>query len=112
MTWNLKEYGENLEREASEFISIHIPCYERTWSIFIGHKGNGQMADASGISLDADKMRKQFAEHHYTILESIFLMYRIALREQNIKVVTNFDEYCTLLDNTMAFYAHSGRIRD
>lgn len=112
LTWNLKDHGEKLEQEAAELVTTKIHFYEQIWSIFIGHKGNGQMADAQVASPEADRKRKSFAEHHYTILESIFLMYKIAKKEGEILKELDFEEYCMLMNNLIAFYAHCGRIRD
>lgn len=112
MEWTLKDHGESLEKEASTFVSIHIPFYEKTWASFIGHQGYGIIAQTENISDENEKIRKDFAEHHYSVLESLYFMYKLAEEEQDIRIVENFDEYRKMINSLMAFYAYGGKVRD
>ena len=112
MKWTLRDHGESLEKEASVFVSTYIPFYEKTWASFIGHQGNGVMAQTEYITNENERVRKNFAEHHYSVLESLYFMYKLAEEEQKIRIVENFDEYRKMLNSFMAFYAYGGRVRD
>ncbi len=112
MKWTLKDHGESLEKEASSFVSTHISFYEKIWASFIGHQGYGVIAQTEDISEENEKIRKSFAEHHYSVLESFYFMYRLAEEEQEIRIVENLDVYRKMVNSLMAFYAYGGKMRD
>jgi phosphatidylserine/phosphatidylglycerophosphate/cardiolipin synthase-like enzyme len=58
-----------------------------------------------------DKARTDFAEHHYTILESIYLMSHIQKLEE-LNTVKSFADYTRVLNNLMLYQTYAGRIRD
>ena len=111
MDWSLKKHGDSLERAASIFVSKHLPFYEKIWALFIGHRGDGTMANMKNISPQLEKKRKAFAEHHYTVLESAYFMYTIACNEKNIVSINDFEDYRNLNNSLIAFYAYGGRDR-
>jgi hypothetical protein len=112
MNWTLKEHGDWLEKQAADFITYNIPAYEQTWKLFIGHQGNGIIANLEGnIPPEDEKMRRDFAQHHYTILESLFLMQR-ASEDEEIRPVKSFEDYRATVNNIMLFQAYAGRLRD
>ncbi|MBK8363227.1 MAG: hypothetical protein IPL24_05925 [Bacteroidetes bacterium] len=45
--WTIVNNGDELEKNSSEFVHKHLQHYEKIWSIFIGHSGNGLMANMS-----------------------------------------------------------------
>ncbi len=112
MKYTVKEHGDRLEKTAAEFITNYIPSYELIWQIFIGHKGNGIIADMLNINTEDNITRVRFAQHHYTILESLYLMHLIAEDESIVKPIVSFEEYRKTLNQIMAFQAYSGRLRD
>jgi hypothetical protein len=109
--WDIGVHGDLLEQEAVDFIRYNIPVYEETWKRYIGHQGGGKMADMMSITPTLDHQRREFAELHYTILESLFLMSRIKERQKMIQV-KSFNSYTEVLDQLMLYQAYAGRIRD
>jgi hypothetical protein len=110
--YSISTHGDWLEREAAEFIRCNIPAYENIWRIFIGHQGNGVMAGMNAITRDDEEKRKNFAQHHYTILESLYFMQRIVDDISDTQPIHNFETYRKLLNQIMAYQAYSGRLRD
>lgn len=111
-TFNIGKDGDLLEIEAAGFIRSSLPGYEEIWKRFIGHDGNGIMAKMDGLSEDEEKIRAEFAQHHYTILESLYFMKLIAEDFNELKAASTFRDYVFIMNQVMAFYAHSGRVRD
>jgi hypothetical protein len=112
MEYKLESHGDWLEKEAYKFIHSSIPTYELIWQRFIGHKGNGKMADMEKIEESDEKIRMDFSEHHYTVLESLYFMKRIVDDESERKEINSFDLYRKVINQVMAFQAYSGRLRD
>jgi hypothetical protein len=112
MEWKLKNHGDWLEQTASDFVSKHLSFYENIWAGFIGHKGNGTMADITNPSIAIEKKRKDFSEHHYTVLESAFFMFKITEDETKFNRVESFEEYIRMNTSLIAFYAYGGRLAD
>jgi hypothetical protein len=112
MEYSVKNHGDWLEKQASEFINKNLPAYELIWKNFIGHQGNGHIAEMLNISPDEDSLRINFSQHHYTILESLYFMQCIVDDISITNKVNSFDEYRRIIDQIMAYQAYSGRLRD
>lgn len=110
--WSISEHGDWLEIRAADFIRQNIPAYEEIWKRYIGHNKRGSVAEFQNPPSERiEKQRRNFAQHHYTILESLFFMKSIS-ENSEMKQVSSFEEYTTTLNNLMAFQAYAGRIRD
>lgn len=109
--WDISSHGDWLEKSASNLIKENLPAYEEIWKRFIGHDGKGKMVRMLNISPELDKARVDFAEHHYTILESLFLMSHIQKLEE-LNTVKSFEDYTRVLNHLMVYQAYAGRIRD
>ncbi|HEX5001561.1 MAG TPA: hypothetical protein VFW78_03620 [Bacteroidia bacterium] len=112
MDYNIKEHGDWLEKQAADYINTNIPAYELIWKSLIGHKGNGQMATMQNLNDSAARTRVDFAQHHYTILESLYFMQLMADDENKIKTIISFEQYRIVINQIMSFQAYSGRLRD
>ena len=112
MKWTLKQHGDSLEVEAADFVHSHIPYYENIWAKFIGHQGNGQMPRVTGISTEIGRLRDDFAQNHYTVLESFYFMHKIALAEKEPRTINDFEEYRRLIDALTAYFAYCGKVID
>ncbi|MFZ1516498.1 MAG: hypothetical protein WAT21_13910, partial [Saprospiraceae bacterium] len=77
MDYTIKGHGDWFEKCAVNFIQNELPAYELIWSKFIGHDGTGQMAVMMNYYAANEKLRLDFAQYHYTILESLFFMQHI-----------------------------------
>lgn len=112
MTYTLMHHGDLLEKEAATFVQIHLHNYQILWAAFIGNDGTNTMANMPSISNDLQIKRKLFSQHHYTVLESLYFMHLIAEDEKNSKGVSSFSDYRKTVNNLIAFFAYSGRLRD
>jgi len=110
--YSISENGDWLEREAADFIKINIPSYEQIWRLFIGNNGKAKIARMEGIELSQEKERIKFSQHHYTILESLYFMYKIWEDESKLNQILDFNSYRRALNQLIAFQAYSGRLRD
>lgn len=110
--WSISEHGDWLEIRATDFIRQNIPAYEEIWKRYIGHNKRGGVAEFQKKPTERiERQRRNFAQHHYTILESLFFMKSIS-ENSEMKQVSSFEEYIATLNNLMAFQAYAGRIRD
>lgn len=112
MTYTLKLNGDLLERKAASFIQTHLNNYEILWAIFIGNDGTNTIAKMPSISNELQINRKLFSQHHYTVLESLYFMHLIAEDEKNSSGVSSFNDYRKTMNNLIAFFAYTGRLRD
>ncbi|MDX2069363.1 MAG: hypothetical protein SFV55_13135 [Haliscomenobacter sp.] len=112
MEYKIKDHGDGLELQAADFISVNISAYESIWKNFIGHQGNGQMATMKKITADDEAIRQNFAQHHYTVLESLYFMQLIVDDESKTKEINSFEDYRKASNQIMAYHAYSGRLRD
>jgi len=112
MEYTIANHGDLVERQAASFISTSLPSYEEIWKRYIGHKGNGKMADMIKINESDEAVRRNFAQHHYTVLESIYFMKLLVDDASTVQQINSFDPYRKTIDQIMAFQAHSGRLRD
>lgn len=113
MEWKLELHGEDLEKIATSFVQAHLPYYELIWGAFIGHDGNYRMVEIPGIDPSINEKRKDFAESHYTILESLFMMYEVAQeQDEMISHAENYLEYKKMIISMIAFFAFAGRAKD
>jgi hypothetical protein len=118
MEWTLTDHGDFLEKRYAQFIEERLPSYSLTWRSFIGNDGTAQMAKmciksiggSTSMPKEAEFLRKQLSQHHYTILESLILLDHII--QKNFQVNGNFDDYLDLQNDFLAFHANSGRVRD
>ncbi len=112
MTYTLRINGDSLEKEAADFVETNLPNYEILWKAYIGNDGTNTMAKMVGISDGLQEKRKLFSQHHYTILESLYFMHLLAEDERNSNGVSSFNEYRMTVNNLIAFFAYTGRLRD
>ena len=110
---NIKEHGDQLEREYADFLQEHFKTYEATWKLYIGNKGDNTKSNIAGYPPERDEKRQQFSENTYTILQSLILIYRLINKDVFSKNSTlSIIEKLDLQDNLMLFFTHLGRIRD
>lgn len=112
MSYDITLHGDWLEKEAADFIRCNIPAYEDIWQHFIGHRGDGFIAMMNNISQEDEEKRRNFAQHHYTILESLYFMQCIVDEVSETPVVNDFPTYRKILNQIMAYQAYAGRLRD
>lgn len=110
--YRVRTHGDLLEMHECKFIEEKLPCYEEIWKRFIGHQGNGVMAEMEGITPELDSLRVTFAQHHYTILESLILMRQVVDNPLLSQPVDTIEQYYEILNLIMAYQAHAGRVRD
>ena len=110
--YEISAHGDWLEKEAASFIKSSIPYYEEIWKRFIGHQGNGKMADMIRIEETDENSRRSFAQHHYTVLESLYFMKLIVDDVAQTTIIDSFDSYRKTINQIMTFQAYSGRLRD
>lgn len=110
--YSVRNHGDLLERKECYFIESHLPAYEEIWKRYIGHQGNGRMAEMKNISEALNEQRAQFAQHHYTVLESLVLMREIVDDPLLSSPVHSIIQYYKILNLIMSFQAHAGRVRD
>lgn len=70
------------------------------------------MANMKNINETDEKLRINFAQHHYTVLESLFFMKLIVEDESQTRQINSFDSYRKTINQIMAYQAYSGRLRD
>ena len=110
---NIKEHGDQLEREYADFLQEHFKTYEATWKLYIGNKRDNTKSNIAGYPPERDEKRQQFSENTYTILQSLILIYRLINKDVFSKNSTlSIIEKLDLQDNLMLFFTHLGRIRD
>ncbi|HMG69220.1 MAG TPA: hypothetical protein VK588_16090 [Chitinophagaceae bacterium] len=110
MKYSLKEHGDFLERNATDFVMQYLPFYESVWSLYVGHNGKGVMPDMHGYPVP--EKRINFAENSYTVLQSAVIIKDIL--DSGIFTEPHVD-FKTILEfhkSLVAFYALIGRIRD
>lgn len=112
LVYSVSKHGDWLEQMSADFINSNIPAYEIIWQNFIGNLGNAAMAEIKGINPDDEKMRKDFSEHHYTILESLYFMQLIVDDETKTIEVNSFEDYRRIINQLISFQAYAGRLRD
>jgi len=112
MEFKIETHGDWIEQQAASFITSSIPFYEDIWKRFIGHQGNGKMADMVKIEEADDSIRRNFAQHHYTVLESLYFMKLIVADVSQTNAVDSFESYRKTINQVMTFQAYSGRLRD
>lgn len=120
MTWNIAIHGDLLEQVFSDFIIQRLPNYEQIWKMFIGNKKfstNNQISDLADIynfPINLQEARRDFAEKHYSCLESIICLKIIVEKVKSEKLINydNTDKYLEHINLFMAYNAHIGRITD
>lgn len=110
MTYQIKEHGDLLEKEAAFFIANKLTNYEAVWQIYIGNTGNATKAIIPNYP--CEEKRSNFAENSYTVLESAFIIHQIL--ESNIfeKSINSFSDYLSFNNAFISFFAHLGRMHD
>lgn len=113
MALKISIHGDWLERKAASFIMNKIPAYEKIWTIYIGHKGEGEISDINTTDDDLLGKRQIFSQHHYTILESIYFMNLISksLSDKNFET-DPFERYIHSMIKIQAFFSYVGRLKD
>lgn len=113
MTYTLKNHGDLLEQEYSDFIQQNFKTYESVWKLYIGNKGDNTKADIPNFPIENDIKRESFSQHTYTILQSVILLSRLKDNSIFSKVTLhNIEEVLDLQDTLLLFFTHFGRIRD
>lgn len=82
MNWNIKDHGDPLEKECSDFISLNIPTYNEFWSLYVGND-NGKPALIEGFSPKLNMERLYVAQWNYTLLRNIYATQTIYNRNIN-----------------------------
>lgn len=113
----LSEHGDAIERSYSDFIESRLPGYIKIWESYIGHDGKGNYLEINNIGQDEKDRRNLFVQYHYTCLESIVSMNEIIgemkhLRKVSLSDAEGIRSYIGCFNLFIAFYAHSGRIKD
>ncbi|MBK8241891.1 MAG: hypothetical protein IPK88_00575 [Saprospiraceae bacterium] len=112
MQYDLEKHGDSFEKNVFGFIREKIPAYEENWKLYIGHRGKGRMAEITGLSEVEEKERVNFSQHHYTILESIYLMHLISKDDIFNSPVLSFWVYSEINIKIIAYHALAGRLKD
>ena len=83
MLWNIKDYGDALEKKAENFMIIKglIP-YKDFWSEFIGNIG-GQPARLEYPNDAVDNKRKLFGQWNYIILKNLYSIHWLQQKKYN-----------------------------
>lgn len=110
MAYSLDQHGDYLEREMAIWIRHNIPYYESIWSIFIGHRGNGLMAEMPYYPNPDSRVK--FAEHSYTVLQSAVIIDTIIKSEVFNQPHKSLNSVIDFHKNFITFYALIGRIKD
>lgn len=109
MSWKIKEHGDILEKEYSDFILSSLLSYSKIWELYVGNNGKAYLPEIKNMSNEENERRIEFSEYHYTCLESAILLDIISKSDLRIDSIK---DYLNVLKDLMAFYAHCGRIRD
>ena len=113
--WDISIHGDWLEREEFTFINGQLYNYKQIWQIFIGNNGENQVAEIPSLDDEKKKFRINYAEHQYTVFESLICLPIIIHDLNNINFqnqLRNKIEYLRVQNLILSFQAHSGRIRD
>ncbi len=111
--FNIKEHGDQLEREYADFLQKHFKTYVATWKLYIGNRGDNTKSKIADYPSERDEKRQQFSENTYTILQSLILISRLIEKDVFSKnTIRSLTEKLDLQDNLMLYFTHIGRIRD
>ena len=100
MTWNLKDYGDPLEKSALNFIELNdLGGYKNFWNEFVGNI-NGNPARLEFQDGNIDNKRKLLAQWNYTILKNLYIINRLQttrynkhkIRHNNLNDVLHYDK--------------------
>lgn len=109
-TYALRMHGDSLEKHAADFIQNKFPNYEIVWKDYIGNKGDCSLADIPNYPYNLS--RKNFSEHSYTILESLFIINLILEKGELELEIKSITDYYNFNKSYISFFAHLGRIKD
>lgn len=113
MEYNLKDYGDHIEKAYVDFIQKDFKTYENVWKLFIGNNGNHKMAGIPNYPKERNFKRQKFSEHTYTILQSTILLQRLIKKPIfNNQKVNTIEDFLNFQDDLLLFFTHLGRIRD
>ncbi len=117
MPLDLSEHGDAIERLYSDYIESRLSGYKKIWESYIGHNGAGSYLEIPSIGQEERDRRDLFVQYHYTCLESIISMLEILEKIEHAQEVSlaaqeGIKSYIDCLNLFIAFYAHSGRIKD
>jgi hypothetical protein len=110
--YRVRFHDDLLEKHDCDFIGSNFPDYEEVWKRFIGHRGDGRMAEMQNITKQLNEKRVKFALHHYIVFESLVLMHEIVDDHLLSYPVNNIPEFYKILNLIVAFQAHAGRVKD
>lgn len=110
MNYTLKDHGDSLEKQAANFVNLHLPFYEKIWTCYIGNQGNNTKALIENYP-DNDK-RQKFWERCYTVLESAYLSFCMIESGVFATSIQSFEQYEEFNKSYISFFAHIGRIND
>jgi hypothetical protein len=93
MIWNLKDYGDIIEKESIDFIKTNgLVGYQTFWNNFIGNL-NGKPAFVENISDDDNTNRELIGQWNYVILKNLVTIERLLVNKYNThKFRLNFSE--------------------
>jgi hypothetical protein len=88
MIWNLKDYGDPLEKKALNFIETNgLGGYKNFWNDFVGNiEGNPARLEFSNEVLD--NKRKLIAQWNYSILKNLFIIHKLQVDRYNKHKIT------------------------
>lgn len=109
MSYNLRDHGDLLEKEAIEFIEKRFQNYGLVWQIFIGNDGNSKIAKLPNYD---QYKRQNFAENSYTILESFYILNNILESKIFTDNINTLEKYIDFIKSYVTFFAYIGRIHD
>jgi hypothetical protein len=118
--WNLRKHGDLLETYAADFVEQHIPAYERTWSIYIGHNGYGHASDLIDTNNNVIpktsqewKDREIFSQYHYTVLDALYNLWQMDNLNTEGGAYPHYNRsFLSVNNNLILFHAQLGRVRD
>jgi hypothetical protein len=104
---NILQHGDILEKAYYKTVLVSFPQYEILWQRIVGNDGNAHIIESGNSNLD--DLRKDIAQHSYTVYESLVSLFRIS--NKAIKV-ENVEHYLDANNDFILFQTHCGRIRD
>lgn len=83
MLWNIKDYGDVLEKKAENFMTTKgLIAYKDFWCEYVGNI-NGQPARLEFSNDDVDNKRKLLAQWNYVILKNLYTIHWLQQKKYN-----------------------------
>lgn len=99
MIWNLKDYGDPLEKKALNFIESNgLGGYKNFWDVFVGNI-KGKPAPLRNTIESKNEKRLLLAQWNYSILKNLYIIHRLKvdrynkhrINTNNLNDVTHYD---------------------